>query len=131
MRATSHGGLTLNPPVRWPLSERTATSRVPRNWEGGTLEEQIRGNGMATDRLNDLKAFRDFADFQLTHDGGDLTLDEALDLWESENQSPEGRAATVRAVQEALDDMRAGETGIPAAEAFSELRRKHNLPELS
>ncbi len=86
---------------------------------------------MATDRLNDLKAFRDFADFQLTHDGGDLTLDEALDLWESENQSPEGRAATVRAVQEALDDMRAGETGIPAAEAFSELRRKHNLPELS
>lgn len=86
---------------------------------------------MATDRVNDLKAFRDFADLKLARGENGLTLDEALDLWESENQSPEERAATVHAVREALDDMRAGDTGIPARDAIGELRRKHNLPELS
>ena len=86
---------------------------------------------MATDRANDLRAFRDFADLKLGHGEGELTLDEALDLWESENQTPAERAATVQAVREALDDMRAGDTGIAAGEVISELRRKHNLPELS
>lgn len=86
---------------------------------------------MATDRLNDLRAFRDFADLKLSRGEGELTLDEALELWESENQDAEERAATVRAVREALDDMRAGDTGIPAGEAIAELRRKHKLSELS
>jgi hypothetical protein len=56
---------------------------------------------MATDRANDLRAFRDFADLKLGLGEGDLTLDEALDLWESENQPPAERAATVQAVREA------------------------------
>lgn len=60
--------------------------------------------------------------------GEALTLDKALGLWEYENQADEERAATVQAVREALDDMRAGDTGIPAREAIAELRRKHNLP---
>jgi hypothetical protein len=86
---------------------------------------------MATDRVNDLRAFRDFADLELSRGDRDLTLDEALELWESENESSQQRAATVRAVREALDDMQAGDVGIPAREAVSELRRKHNLPDLS
>lgn len=84
---------------------------------------------MATDRLNDLRAFRDFADHELAR-GDDLTLDEALELWESENRDDD-RAATVQAVREALDDMRAGDAGVPASEAIAELRRKHKLLEPS
>jgi hypothetical protein len=105
---------------------------VPEIENDGTLGETTGGGkGMATDRANDLRAFRDFADLKLAHGPGDLTLDEALDLWESENQAPAERAATVQALREALDDMRAGDTGIPASEAISELRRKLSLPELS
>lgn len=84
---------------------------------------------MATGRLNDLRAFRDFADHELAR-GGDLTPDEALDLWESENRDDDWEA-TVQAVREALNDMRVGDAGVPASEAIAELRRKHKLPERS
>ena len=86
---------------------------------------------MATERANDLRAFRDFADGKLSNGGADLTLDEALSLWEVENQGEEERAATVQAVREALDDMKAGDTGIPAREYLADVRRRHNLPEPS
>ncbi len=86
---------------------------------------------MATERANDLRAFRDFLDAKLANGGGDLTPEECLELWEVENQGPEERAATVQAVREALDDMRAGDTGIPASEAIAEIRRKHRLPDRS
>jgi len=85
---------------------------------------------MATDRLNDLRAFRDFADHKLASGEGDLTLDEALDLWESENLVDD-RTATVQAVREALDDMRSGDAGVPASEAIAELRRKYKLSQRS
>jgi hypothetical protein len=86
---------------------------------------------MATGRENDLRAFKGFIEERLPDGGASFTLDEALSLWECENQPDDERAATVRAVREALDDMRAGDAGIPASEALAELRRKHNLPELS
>ncbi len=84
---------------------------------------------MATDRTNDPRAFRDFLDAKLSNGGADLTLEECLALWDYENESDEERDATVHAVREALDDMRAGDTGIPAREALADIRRKHNLPE--
>ena len=84
---------------------------------------------MATERANDLRAFRDFLDAKLSNGGGGLTPEECLELWEVENESPHERAATVKAVREALDDMRAGDTGIAAREAIVEIRRKHSLPE--
>ncbi len=84
---------------------------------------------MATERANDLRAFRDFLDAKLSNGGGELTPEECLVLWEVENESPHERAATVHAVREALDDMRAGDTGIPAREAIAEIRRKHSLLE--
>ncbi len=85
---------------------------------------------MATERANDLRAFRDFLDAKLSNGSG-LTPEECLELWEVENERPEERAATVQAVREALDDMRAGDTGIPASEAIAEIRRKHRLPNRS
>lgn len=65
---------------------------------------------MATDRANDLKAFRDFADARLAEGEADLTLDEALALWQYENSSGEEREETVRAIQCGLDDVEAGRT---------------------
>ena len=86
---------------------------------------------MARGRANDLRAFRDFLDDMLSNGGGDLSPEECLELWEVENEGPEGRAATVQALRDALDDMRAGDTGIPASEAIAEIRRKHRLPDRS
>jgi hypothetical protein len=83
---------------------------------------------MATERANDLRAFRDFANAKLSNGGAEVTLDEALGLWEIENASEDERAATVHAVSEALADMRAGDTGVPARDFLAEIRRKYNLP---
>lgn len=82
---------------------------------------------MSIDRINDLRAFRDFASARLML-GGETTLDEALDLWQVENEGDPPRPDDVQAVREALDDMEAGDEGVPLEEAVAELRRKHNLP---
>ena len=78
--------------------------------------------------MNDPRAFRDFLDAKLTNGGASLTLDEALVLWEVESQTDEERAATVQAVREALDDMQAGDTGMPAREFLAEVRSKYTVP---
>jgi len=83
---------------------------------------------MATERSNDLRAFRDFADSRLSNEGSALTLDEALGLWDIENATEDERASTVEAVREALSNMRAGDTGIPAREFIADIRRRYNLP---
>jgi hypothetical protein len=79
---------------------------------------------MATERANDLRAFRDFADSRLSNGNSEMTLDEALGLWDIENATEDERAATVEAVREALSEMRAGDTGVPAREYLAEIRRK-------
>lgn len=85
---------------------------------------------MAAGRMNDSRAFHEFLGDKLSSWETELTLDEALSLWECENQPDGERAATVRAVREALEDMRNGDIGITAKEAIAELRRQHNLPEV-
>jgi hypothetical protein len=83
---------------------------------------------MAAERVNDLRAFRDFADSRLSNGNSEMTLDEALGLWAIENAPEDERAATVDAVREGLSDMRAGDIGVPAREYLAEIRRKYNLP---
>jgi hypothetical protein len=85
---------------------------------------------MAIEKANDLLSFKSVIEEQLTGETVP-TVDEVLARWDDENESDEERAATVQAVREALADMEAGDTGIPAREAVAELRRKHHLPELS
>ncbi|MGO9471653.1 MAG: hypothetical protein ACLQVF_46820 [Isosphaeraceae bacterium] len=85
---------------------------------------------MDTERANDLLAFKSFIEEQLA--GETIpTVDEVLARWEYENESDEERAANIQAVRQALSDMHAGDSGIPAHEAIAELRRKHRLPEFS
>ena len=76
---------------------------------------------MSAERTNDIRAFKNFIDDQLT--GGALpTVDELLARWDSENETTEVQDATVQALREALDDMDAGDTGIPVSEAVAALR---------
>ena len=82
---------------------------------------------METERANDLKAFRDFADAKLSNGGASLTLDEALSLWEYENSSDNERTETLQAIREGLDDMHAGRTR-PHEEFDREFRGRHGLP---
>ena len=81
---------------------------------------------MATERANDLHAFKSFIDEQLAGESVP-TVDEVLARWDSDNETEEDRGATVQALKEALSDMDAGDTGIPVHEALLELRRKHHL----
>ena len=83
---------------------------------------------MATERIDDPVAFRRFLDAKLAGEETGLTLDECLDLWEHENRPDEERALAVQAVREALDDMKAGDSGLSAKNVVAELRRKHGLP---
>ena len=83
---------------------------------------------MATERRDDLKAFHDFVGEQLANGGASLTPADTLALWEIQYPSDEEQAATVEALREALDEMRAGDTGVPVREYLAEVRRKYHLP---
>jgi hypothetical protein len=84
---------------------------------------------MATDRANDLYAFKCFVEAQLAGETVP-TVDEVLARWEHENESQEERDETLRAIRRGFADVEAGRVR-PAREAVAELRRKHNLPESS
>ena len=78
---------------------------------------------MATERANDLRAFRQYIDQQLSNGGPELTLDEALINWEAENQTDEEKEDTFRAIQQGLADVDAGRTR-PFEEFDREFRSK-------
>ena len=65
---------------------------------------------MATERANDLKAFKGFIEEKLSNGGAELTLEEALVDWDLENQTDLEREATVQAIREGLADVEAGRT---------------------
>jgi hypothetical protein len=93
------------------------------------LEEISEDEYMATERANDLYAFKSFIDEQLTA-GCVPTVDEVLARWEYENESDEEREDGLNAIRRGLADVEGGRV-VPARQAIVELRRKHNLPDLS
>jgi hypothetical protein len=81
---------------------------------------------MATDRSNDVRAFRDFLEKKLSHGAGDLTLDEALGLWELETQPaaipvPPRQAGARRKYEQRSRPRVPASSGVPA-EALGEVR---------
>lgn len=50
---------------------------------------------MATERANDLQAFRSFIDEQLATGSADLALDEVLARWRHENQEAQNEASLI------------------------------------
>jgi hypothetical protein len=85
---------------------------------------------MATDRSDDIHAFRAFIDEQLGNGLATLRPAEALELWEIPNPGEGEEQETVGAIRRGLADVEAGRVR-PAREALAQLRRKSNLPELS
>lgn len=81
---------------------------------------------MATDRANDLQAFRSFIDQQLELGETFPTLDEALVRWEYENTSEEEREEAPAAIRRGLADLDAGRVR-PFEEFDREFRAKHGM----
>ena len=82
---------------------------------------------MATERSNDLRAFKSFVEQKLSNGGDSLTLDEALTRWEYENQTDEEREVTLQAIRQGLADVEAGRVR-PFEDFDHEFRQKHGLP---
>ena len=55
--------------------------------------------------------------------------EEAVELWRMANPTTEQLAEDVAAVQEALDDMAAGDKGIPLEDFLRGIRSRHGIPE--
>jgi len=85
---------------------------------------------MATERVNDLWAFKGFIEQKLSNGGADLTLDEALAYWEIENQTDQEREEIRQRIRDGLADVEAGRTR-PFEEFDREFRTKHGLPSRS
>ena len=81
---------------------------------------------MATERANDLHAFKSFVDQQLANEPVP-TVHEVIARWNCETQSDEGGAATAQALKESLADIEAGDNGLPAREVIAELMKKFGL----
>jgi hypothetical protein len=74
---------------------------------------------------DDLNAFHQFAEAALSR-GSAESLHELVDIWETENLSPELHAQNVAAVSAAVKDMQNGDTGRPADTVINELRAELN-----
>lgn len=74
---------------------------------------------MTTQTQTELQKFLDFAEKKAKNGQADLSPEQALAMWQERRES-------VKAIQEALDDMEAGDTGEPADDVIAELRRRIN-----
>ncbi|MEX2561249.1 MAG: hypothetical protein WD403_15105 [Pirellulales bacterium] len=79
---------------------------------------------MSTESANELQAFRRFLDEQIESGRLDLSPEESLRLWQQQRRDLD---ESVAAVQRALAEMDAGETGKPLAEFADEFRRRNNI----
>jgi hypothetical protein len=76
--------------------------------------------------INELRDFHDFLGEELSNGGADLSPEEAVDEWR--RLHPGSSAEDAAAVQEALDDLAAGETAMTFEEFDLEFRKRHQLP---
>ena len=72
---------------------------------------------MPTQTQTQLQSFHEFVAKQLKNGHGNLTPEEALAKWRERTES-------VKAIQEALDDMEAGDTGRPLEEVIDGIQRE-------
>ena len=83
---------------------------------------------MSADTSSELARFQQFILEKLANDASQLSPEDALDQWRSENPSFEELAESVEAVKKALADMQGGDTGRPADEVIADLRRRCDVP---
>jgi hypothetical protein len=82
---------------------------------------------MNAQSLDDLRDFHQFAGEKVNNGGAALSPEEVLDEWRMLHPAPQAVAEEVAAIQEAIDDMENGDTGIPFQEFDRNFRARHNL----
>lgn len=82
---------------------------------------------MKAQAIDELEAFQAFLTEKLKNGGPRPSPEEAVDEWR-ELHPEEIDEEEVAAIQEALDDMAAGDRGRPADEVMAELRAKFGFP---
>lgn len=76
---------------------------------------------------SELTSFHRFISEQLSVGGGDVSPEEALDLWRAQYPDTSASDDDGSAVQEALTDMENGDHGTPLDEFDREFRGRHRL----
>jgi hypothetical protein len=79
---------------------------------------------MSTVVSTELQEFAQFIQAKLTAGETKLSPEEVLDQWRDAHPSEEEFEENVQAIQEALDQMNAGEKGVTAAESVQRLRER-------
>jgi len=82
----------------------------------------------ATAGGSELQSFSGYVTSLIASGKADISPEVALLQWRLENLSPEERDEEVKAIQEALDDIAAGDRGVPAEEFFAELDAEFGIP---
>ncbi len=82
---------------------------------------------MSADLRLELREFHQFLGEQLANSSV-VSPEEALDQWRAVHPHEESFAEDIVAVQEALDDMAAGDVGAPIDEFDRQFRQRHGLP---
>jgi hypothetical protein len=78
--------------------------------------------------LNELRDFHAFVGAQLTATREPLSPEDLIDLWRDQHPRVEEASAVAAAVRAALDDMAAGDMGVPLDEYDRQFRARHGLP---
>jgi hypothetical protein len=76
----------------------------------------------------DLSGFHSFIGEKLKEKNVGISPEEALDIWRAQHPLPDDFEENVEALREALEDMEAGDVGIPVEQFFREFREDHGLP---
>ena len=83
---------------------------------------------MSAPQTDELREFHRFLTDKLSNGGAQLSPEEVLAEWRQDHPEPEVDEEEVAAIQEAIDDMVAGDRGRPFDEVMAELRAKYGLP---
>ena len=81
--------------------------------------------------LDELRDFHRFVGEKVHNGGPSPSPEEVLDEWRVLHPDPEAVAEDIAAIQEAIDDMENGDTGISFEEFDREFRAGRNLPSKS
>jgi hypothetical protein len=81
---------------------------------------------MPSHPIQELREFHRFLTEKVGSEAADLSPEEALDEWRRQN--PPADADDEAAIREALDDLAAGDRGIPFDQFDREFRKRHNMP---
>jgi hypothetical protein len=83
---------------------------------------------MSTAGHSELQSFSGYVTSLIASGKANVSPEVALLQWRLENLSPEERDEEVRAIQEALDDIAAGDRGTPADEFLAEINAEFSMP---